>query len=601
MSRPPLEVADIVRAAGETFIERNRHWLPWKHVKVLRAIARCRTAALGGHLDECMRCGHRAPISYNSCRDRHCPKCQTAARDRWIAARQRELLPTRYLHVVFTLPHRLAPLVWQNKKVIYHLLFRTSAETLLEVARNPRHLGAEIGFFSVLHTWSQKLKIHPHVHCVVPAGGLSLDHTRWIRSRDNYFLPEEVLSELFRGKFVDALKQAFHNGQLNFQGDLKLLAEPKTFAAWLRPLHRQDWVVYLKRPFGGPEYVLRYLGRYTHRVAISNHRLVSFVDGQVTFHWRDSADHNKQKPLPITVDGLQSQWSPGSYSSEICRAEQLLALDLGVRVIPVLVVALKGSDRPLYLYARQYRDFTDNSKYATRLGELLADIRGDTTATLPDTYCKTRVTYLTAPPRVTNYLERPEALGALRDALFAEGHRQPIALTALAGMGGIGKTVLAKALTDDEVVQRAFPDGIVWITAGKDRNRDFIEEMREVAKALGDDLSGYDNALACEHQYRTIIANKAALIVVDDVWSKTDIEPLLAESPRSRFLFTTRDASIGRFVDAHEHRADLLDVARSRELLASRANMPIAELPATADQLIAECGRLPLALSVVGA
>jgi hypothetical protein len=307
MDRPPLEVADIVRAAGDTFIERNRHWLRWMHVKVLRAIAQCRTAALGGHLDECTRCRHRA-ISFNSCRNRHCPKCQAVARERWITARRRELLPTRYLHVVFTLPRRLAPLVLQNKSVLYNLLFRTSAETLLEVARNPRHLGAEIGFFSVLHTWSQKLKIHPHVHCVVPAGGLSLDHTRWIRSRDNYFLPEEVLGELFRGKFVDALKQAFHNGQLNFHGDLKLLAEPKTFAAWLRPLHRQDWVVYLKPPFGGPEYVLRYLGRYTHRVAISNHRLVSFVDGQVTFHWRDSADHNKQKPLPLPVDEFLSRF-----------------------------------------------------------------------------------------------------------------------------------------------------------------------------------------------------------------------------------------------------------------------------------------------------
>src|SRR5262249_55270855 len=301
MARPPLEVADLIRAAGNAFIERNQHWLRWKHLKVLLAIRRCRTAALGGHLDECTRCGHRA-ISFNSCRDRHCPKCQTAARERWIAARQRELLPTRYLHVVFTLPHRLAPLVLQNKKVLYDLIFRTSAETLLEVARNPRRLGAAIGFFTVLHTWSQKLQIHPHVHCVVPAGGLSPDHTRWIRSRDNYFLPKEVLGEVFRGKFVDALEQAFQNGQLNFHSDLKLLAEPKTFAAWLRPLYRQDWVVYLKRPFGGPEYVLRYLGRYTHRVAISNHRLVSFSDGHVTFRWRDSAHHNEQKLLTLSLD-----------------------------------------------------------------------------------------------------------------------------------------------------------------------------------------------------------------------------------------------------------------------------------------------------------
>jgi hypothetical protein len=302
MSRPPLEVADLIRSEGAAFLERNRQWIRWKHVKVLLAIARCRTAALGGHLDECTRCGHRATISYNSCRNRHCPKCQTAARERWIAARRRELLPTRYMHVVFTLPHRLAPLVLQNKKVLYDLLFRTSAETLQEVARDPRHLGAEIGFFSVLHTWSQKLKIHPHVHCVVPAGGLSLDHTRWVRSRENYFLPKEVLRAVFRGKFVAALKQAFRDGQLNFHGDLKLLAQTKTFAAWLRPLYRQDWIVYLKRPFGGPEYVLQYLGRYTHRVAISNHRLVSFADGQVTFRWRDSAHNNEQKLMTLSLD-----------------------------------------------------------------------------------------------------------------------------------------------------------------------------------------------------------------------------------------------------------------------------------------------------------
>jgi hypothetical protein len=302
MNRPPLEVADLIRTAGAAFIERNRQWIRWKHIQVLLAIALCRTAELGGHIDECTRCGHRATISYNSCRNRHCPKCQTAAREQWIAARRRELLPTRYAHIVFTLPRRLVPLVLHNKKLIYDLLFRASAETLLEVARNPKHLGAEIGFFSVLHTWSQQLRIHPHVHCVVPAGGLSLDHTRWVRSRDNYFLPKEVLSEVFRGKFVDALKQAFQNGQLHFHGDLKLLAQPEIFAAWLRPLYRQDWVVYLKRPFGGPQYVLQYLGRYTHRVAISNHRLVSFTDGQVTFRWRDSADHNKQKLLPLSVD-----------------------------------------------------------------------------------------------------------------------------------------------------------------------------------------------------------------------------------------------------------------------------------------------------------
>jgi hypothetical protein len=270
MSRPPLEVADLIRDAGAAFIERSRQWIRWSHVKVMLAIARCRTAALGGHIDECTRCGYRATISYNSCRNRHCPKCQTAAREQWIAARRRELLPTRYMHVVFTLPSRLAPLVLQNKKVIYDLLFRTSAETLLEVARDPRLLGAEIGFFSVLHSWSQQLRLHPHLHIIIPAGGLSPDHTRWVRSRNKYFLPKKVLGRVFRGKFVEALEQAFQDGLLRFEGNLKLLAKPKIFAAWLRPLYRKNWVVYLKRPFGGPEYVLQYLGRYTHRVCSSS-------------------------------------------------------------------------------------------------------------------------------------------------------------------------------------------------------------------------------------------------------------------------------------------------------------------------------------------
>src|SRR5438094_4874815 len=302
MSRPLLEVADLIRSAGTAFIGRNRNWIRWTHIKVLLAIARCRTAALGGHIDECTRCGHRATISYNSCRNRHCPKCQTGARERWIQARSRELLPSPYVHVVFTLPPQLAALALQNKKFIYGLLLRASAETLLEVACDPRHLGAEIGFFSVLHTWNQKLGLHPHVHCVIPAGGLSLDHTRWIKSRSRFFLSIRVLRRVFRGKFVVGLKQAFHSGRLSFRGNLAALAQPKTFAAWLRSLFRKDWVVYAKRPFGGPEYVLQYLGRYTHRLAISNHRLVSLTDGQVTFRWRDSAHHNEQKLLPLSLN-----------------------------------------------------------------------------------------------------------------------------------------------------------------------------------------------------------------------------------------------------------------------------------------------------------
>src|SRR6266550_2328937 len=302
MSRPLLEVADLIRSAGTAFIGRNRNWIRWTHIKVLLAIARCRTAALGGHIDECTRCGHRATISYNSCRNRHCPKCQTGARERWIEARRSELLPSPYVHVVFTLPPQLAALALQNKKVIYGLLLRASAETLLEVARNPTHLGAEIGFFSVLHTWNQKLQIHPHVHCVVPAGGLSRDHPRWIRSHPRFFLPIAVLRRVFRGKFVVGLKSAFERDQLHLAGELVPLTHPKFFAAWLRPLFRKDWIVYSKPPFGGPEYVLQYLGRYTHRVAISNHRLVSFDEGQVTFRWRDSTHGNEQKLMTLSLD-----------------------------------------------------------------------------------------------------------------------------------------------------------------------------------------------------------------------------------------------------------------------------------------------------------
>jgi hypothetical protein len=288
MTRPLLEVADIVRAQGDRFIQHNFRWIHWAHRKVLRAIARCRTASLGGHRDQCPRCGYRA-ISYNSCRDRHCPKCQNGARDKWIRARQCELLPVAYVHVVFTLPHQLSPLALQNKKVLYDLLFRASAETLQEVARDPRHLGADIGFLSVLHTWGQNLLAHPHLHCVIPAGGLSPDRTRWIHPRYPFFLPVHVLSRIFRGKFVAGLKHRFQQRQLTFAGSLKPLENEKAFRSFLRPLFRQNWVVYAKPPFGGPHHVLGYLARYTHRVAITNHRLVAFQQDQVTFRWKDYA------------------------------------------------------------------------------------------------------------------------------------------------------------------------------------------------------------------------------------------------------------------------------------------------------------------------
>jgi predicted Zn-ribbon and HTH transcriptional regulator len=301
MPRPPVEVADIIRAAGESFFEDSRKWLTWLHLKVLNAILRCRTAALGGHVDACSKCGHEA-ISFNSCRNRHCPKCQANARDRWLEARGKELLPTRYVHVVFTLPRHLSPLALQNKREIYALLFRASAETLLEVARDPKHLGAEIGFFSVLHTWNQKLQHHPHVHCVVPAGGLAPDHLRWIDSQRKFFLPVDVLKEVFRGKFTEGLRELHAKGKLGFHGTLAALQNPKAFAAWLRPLFRSPWVVYAKRPFGGAQHALRYLGQYTHRVAISNHRLVALADGMVTFRWRDSAHENKKHLMTLPVN-----------------------------------------------------------------------------------------------------------------------------------------------------------------------------------------------------------------------------------------------------------------------------------------------------------
>jgi predicted RNA-binding Zn-ribbon protein involved in translation (DUF1610 family) len=301
VNKPPFEVADIIRAHGNSFVERNRSWLTWFHLRVLFAIEHCRTAALGGHLDRCRQCGHEV-TSFNSCRSRHCPKCQTNARNRWLADRDKELLPVKYVHVVFTIPHELSWLALQNKNVVYDLLFRASAATLLEVAADPKHLGAEIGFLSVLHTWGQNLQIHPHIHCVIPSGGLSPDHQHWIHPRYAFFLPVKVLGKMFRGKFTEGLKNAFHAGELTFPGRMKMLAERKAFHAFLRPLFRKDWVVYAKPPFGGPEHVLQYLARYTHRVAISNHRIVNFADGKVTFRWKDYAHKNKQRLMTVTAD-----------------------------------------------------------------------------------------------------------------------------------------------------------------------------------------------------------------------------------------------------------------------------------------------------------
>ncbi|HKF04326.1 MAG TPA: IS91 family transposase [Candidatus Sulfotelmatobacter sp.] len=301
MIRPPLEVADIVRTYGTAFVKQHPRWLTALHLKVLRAIVACRTAALGGHVEQCDSCGQRA-ISYNSCLNRHCPKCQAAARQTWLAERSAELLPVPYYHVVFTLPHVLAPLALQNKALVYGLLFRAAAETLLEIAADPQHLGAKIGFLAVLHTWGQTLRHHPHLHCVVPGGGLSPDHRRWIPCGHKFFLPVKVLAVVFRGKFLDALEQASHKHKLTLAGQLTPLQSPPVFAALLRTAAQRKWVVYAKRPFAGPAQVLAYLSRYTHRIAIANSRLLSMANGKITFRWRDYAHGYQSRTMTLDAD-----------------------------------------------------------------------------------------------------------------------------------------------------------------------------------------------------------------------------------------------------------------------------------------------------------
>ena len=301
MTRPPFEVADIVRQHGDRFLETHRVWVTGQHRRILRAIAQCRTAALGGHRDRCDQCAQSA-LSYNSCRDRHCPKCLTAARNAWVAAREQELLPVGYVHLVFTVPAPLARLALANKRVVYDLLFRATAATLLQVAANPKRLGAAIGGLLVLHTWGQRLQHHPHVHGVVPAGGLSPDGTRWIHARPTFFLPVQVLRQVFRGKLVAGLRTAFRDGRLSFPRALQTLASESAFRAWLRSLHHQPWVVYAKPPFGSPAHVLHYLARYTHRVAISNHRLVAVTDDTVSFRWKDYRHGSQIRTLTLDVD-----------------------------------------------------------------------------------------------------------------------------------------------------------------------------------------------------------------------------------------------------------------------------------------------------------
>jgi hypothetical protein len=302
MARLRLEVADIFRAHGAAYRRDNAGHLNLPQLKVMSAIENCRTAALGGHVAACTKCGHEH-VAYNSCRNRHCPKCQGVAARDWMAARMEDLLPVEYFHVVFTLPAPIADIAYQNKSAVYGLLFKASAQTLLTIAADPRHLGARIGMTSVLHTWGSAMTHHPHVHVIVAGGGLSPDGTRWAACRPGFFLPVKVLSRLFRRLFLEGLLVLHQAGKLAFFGNLSELADPDTFAAHLVPLRKANWVVYAKPPFGGPAAVLAYLSRYTHRVAISNHRLVSADAGTVAFRWKDyrikRGDRMKLMRLPV--------------------------------------------------------------------------------------------------------------------------------------------------------------------------------------------------------------------------------------------------------------------------------------------------------------
>ena len=301
MARSGPEVADVFRRYGNAYRERHDAALPTAQRRVMTAIERCRTAALGGHVDQCDQCGHQR-ISYNSCRNRHCPKCQSLARAEWLEDRRAEILDTQYFHVVFTVPEEIAVIAYQNKEVVYGILFRMAAETLRTIAADPRHLGAEIGFFTVLHTWGQNLLHHPHLHCVVTGGGLSPDGSRWIACRTGFFLPVKVLSRLFRRLFVEALEKAFDAGELQFFAALASLREPDAFRRHLAPVRRAEWVVYAKPPFAGPDQVLDYVGRYTHRVALSNDRLLDIEDGKVHFRWKDYRHGSRRKTMTLDAD-----------------------------------------------------------------------------------------------------------------------------------------------------------------------------------------------------------------------------------------------------------------------------------------------------------
>jgi hypothetical protein len=304
VARPRLEVADVFRAHGAAWRKANAGHVSLAQLKVMSAIETCRTAALGGHVERCEDCAHER-VAYNSCRNRHCPKCQGAAARQWLAEREAELLPAPYYHVVFTLPASIGAIAFQNKAAVYDLLFRTAAETLTAIAADPKHLGARIGLTAVLHTWGSALTHHPHVHIIVPGGGLSRDGSRWIACKPGFFLPVRVLSRLFRRLFLDGLAALHAAGRLAFLGDLAPLAEKCALDAALAPLRCSDWFVYAKRPFAGPQAVLAYLARYTHRVAISNSRLIRLADKGVTFKWKDYRFQGRDRLKTMTLDAAE--------------------------------------------------------------------------------------------------------------------------------------------------------------------------------------------------------------------------------------------------------------------------------------------------------
>jgi hypothetical protein len=367
--RAALEVADVFRRCGPKYRQSHAGGLSRAQRRAMSAIELCRTAALGGHVEQCDACAHQR-ITYNSCRHRACPKCQSLARAQWLEHRQAELLPgVEYFHVVFTLPEPIAALAWQNRRVLYDILFRTSAETLRTIAADPKHLGAAIGFITLLHTWGQNLQHHPHVHCVVPGGGIAPDGEHWITCRPGFFLPVRVLSRLFRRLFLAQLHHAFDTGALHFYGQLEPLADVQAFAAFLAPAAQAEWVVYAKPPFGDARHVLDYLGRYTHRVAISNNRLVSFDDAHVTFRWKDYKHPVATKTMTLEADEFLRRFLlhvlPSGFKhirsyGLLANRHRAASLATSRRLLGIVAPAHETSD-PIEDYRDRYQRLTGRS------------------------------------------------------------------------------------------------------------------------------------------------------------------------------------------------------------------------------------------------